>query len=104
VVLNRHDDATERLLAMAQRFEGAAGREVKAQDLVWRQGPVDKRLEHALVNGITDFIETDVEEARLAAERPLHVIQGPLVAGMDVVGDLFGAGKMFLPQVVKSAR
>jgi 5-methyltetrahydrofolate--homocysteine methyltransferase len=104
VVLNRHDDATERLLALAQRFKGAAGREARVQDLVWRQRPVDKRLEHALVNGITDFIEADVEEARVMAERPLHVIEGPLMAGMNVVGDLFGAGKMFLPQVVKSAR
>jgi 5-methyltetrahydrofolate--homocysteine methyltransferase len=104
VVLNRHDDATERLLALAQRFKGAAGREAKAQELVWRQRPVDKRLEHALINGITDFIEADVEEARLMAERPLYVIEGPLMAGMNVVGDLFGAGKMFLPQVVKSAR
>ena len=104
VVLNRRDDATERLLALAERFKGAAGKEAKAQDLAWREWPVAKRLEHALVNGITEFIETDVEEARLAAERPLHVIEGPLMAGMNVVGDLFGAGKMFLPQVVKSAR
>ncbi len=104
VVLNRRADATERLLALAQRFRGAAGREANVRDLAWRQRPVEKRLEHALVNGITDFIEADVEEARLAADRPLHVIEGPLMAGMNVVGDLFGAGKMFLPQVVKSAR
>lgn len=104
VVLNRRSDATERLLTVAERFRGAAGKEAKAQDLAWREWPVEKRLEHALVNGITDFIEADTEEARLAAERPLHVIEGPLMAGMNVVGDLFGAGKMFLPQVVKSAR
>lgn len=103
VVLNRRDDATERLLALAERFKGG-GREVKEKDLSWRQQPVAKRLEHALVNGITEFIDADVEEARLEAERPLHVIEGPLMAGMNVVGDLFGAGKMFLPQVVKSAR
>ena len=104
VVLNRRADATERLLALAERFKGAAGKEAKEQDLAWREWPVDERLEHALVNGITEFIEADTEEARLAAERPLHVIEGPLMAGMNVVGDLFGAGKMFLPQVVKSAR
>ena len=103
VVLNRRKDATERLLALAERFKGSTG-EVKGKDLAWRDQPVDKRLEHALVNGITEFIETDVEEARLAAARPLDVIEGPLMAGMNVVGDLFGAGKMFLPQVVKSAR
>ena len=103
VVLNRRKDATERLLALAERFKGATG-EIKAKDLAWREQTVDKRLEHALVNGITEFIDTDVEEARLAAIRPLDVIEGPLMAGMNVVGDLFGAGKMFLPQVVKSAR
>jgi 5-methyltetrahydrofolate--homocysteine methyltransferase len=103
VVLNRRDDATERMLAVAERFRGA-GREVKAQDLAWREGPVDKRISHALVNGITDYIEADTEEARLQAKRPLDVIEGPLMAGMNIVGDLFGAGKMFLPQVVKSAR
>ena len=101
---NRREDATERLLTLAERFRGTAGREAKGQDLAWRERPVDKRLEHALVNGITEFIEADVEEARAAAERPLHVIEGPLMAGMNVVGDLFGSGKMFLPQVVKSAR
>ncbi|WP_281976827.1 methionine synthase [Pseudorhizobium flavum] len=104
VVLNRHDDATERLLEIAERYRGAAGKEAKAQDLTWREWPVDKRLAHALVNGITDFIEADTEEARLQAKRPLDVIEGPLMAGMNVVGDLFGSGKMFLPQVVKSAR
>ncbi len=104
VVLNRREDTTERLLAVAERFRGAAGKEAKAEDLAWRDEPVGKRIAHALINGITDFIETDVEEARLAARRPLDVIEGPLMAGMNVVGDLFGAGKMFLPQVVKSAR
>jgi 5-methyltetrahydrofolate--homocysteine methyltransferase len=107
VVLNRAPKAggtaTERLLDIAERFRGDK-REEKVRDLKWREWPVEKRLEHALVNGITEFIEDDTEEARLAAERPLHVIEGPLMAGMNVVGDLFGAGKMFLPQVVKSAR
>jgi 5-methyltetrahydrofolate--homocysteine methyltransferase len=104
VVLNRRPDATERLLDLAERFKGAGGREARERDLAWREWPVEKRLEHALVNGITEFIEGDTEEARLAAERPLHVIEGPLMAGMNVVGDLFGSGRMFLPQVVKSAR
>ena len=103
-MLNRRDDATERLLTLAERYRGGAGKEAKAQDLAWREWPVDKRIAHALVNGLTDYIEVDTEEARLAAERPLHVIEGPLMAGMNIVGDLFGAGKMFLPQVVKSAR
>ena len=104
VVLFRHEDATERLLALAERFRGTGAKEVRAQDLAWRSWPVEKRLEHALVNGITDHIEADTDEARRSAERPLHVIEGPLMAGMNVVGDLFGSGKMFLPQVVKSAR
>jgi len=104
VVLNRRPDATERLLEAAPRFKGDGAGAVKATDLEWRSWPVERRLEHALVNGITEFIEIDTEEARQAAERPLHVIEGPLMAGMNVVGDLFGAGKMFLPQVVKSAR
>ena len=104
VVLNRRPDATERLLEIAERYRGAAGKEAKAQDLTWREWPVEKRLEHALVNGITEFIDADTEEARLQAKRPLDVIEGPLMAGMNVVGDLFGSGKMFLPQVVKSAR
>ncbi|WP_024586398.1 methionine synthase [Aliihoeflea sp. 2WW] len=104
VVLNRRDDATERLLDLAERYKGAGGREAREKDLAWREWPVEKRLEHALVNGITEYIDADTEEARQAAERPLHVIEGPLMAGMNVVGDLFGAGKMFLPQVVKSAR
>jgi 5-methyltetrahydrofolate--homocysteine methyltransferase len=103
VVLNRREDSTERLLALAESFKGKTN-EVKEKDLVWRSEPVEKRLAHALVNGITEFIDVDVEEARLAATRPLDVIEGPLMAGMNIVGDLFGAGKMFLPQVVKSAR
>jgi len=104
VVLNRRDDSTERLLESAERFK--TGGEVKARvtDMAWREAPVAKRLEHALVNGITEYIIADTEEARTQAERPLHVIEGPLMAGMNVVGDLFGSGKMFLPQVVKSAR
>jgi 5-methyltetrahydrofolate--homocysteine methyltransferase len=103
VVLNRRKDSTERLLALAERFRGQ-GKDKKEVDLAWREWPVDKRLSHALVNGITDFITEDTEEARLAAPRPLAVIEGPLMAGMNVVGDLFGSGRMFLPQVVKSAR
>ncbi len=103
VVLNRRADSTDRLLEAAQRFkgEGAKKREV---DLAWRSATVEERLKHALVLGITEFIEVDTEEARQQADKPLHVIEGPLMAGMNVVGDLFGAGKMFLPQVVKSAR
>ncbi|WP_337184135.1 methionine synthase [Shinella sp.] len=108
VVLNRvpraGGTATERMLDIAERFKGAAGKEARERDLAWREWTVEKRLEHALVNGITEFVEEDTEEARQKAERPLHVIEGPLMAGMNVVGDLFGAGKMFLPQVVKSAR
>src|SRR5918997_440748 len=104
VVFNRRPDATERLLDAAPRFKGDGMGSSKTADLEWRSWPVEKRLEHALVNGITEFIEVDVEEARQSVERPLHVIEGPLMAGMNVVGDLFGSGKMFLPQVVKSAR
>jgi len=104
VVLNRRKDGTERLLDIAERYRGTGEAKARTQDMSWREWPVAKRLEHALVNGITEFIEIDTEEARLKAERPLHVIEGPLMAGMNVVGDLFGAGKMFLPQVVKSAR
>src|SRR5271170_1046353 len=104
VVLNRRADATERMLTIAERFRSAGAREAKPQDLEWREWPVDRRIAHALVNGVTDHIEADTEEARLQARRPLDVIEGPLMAGMNVVGDLFGAGKMFLPQVVKSAR
>jgi 5-methyltetrahydrofolate--homocysteine methyltransferase len=103
VVLNRRPDATERLLKLAETFKGK-GKVANEKDLAWREWPVDKRLEHALVNGINEFIETDTEEARFAAKRPIEVIEGPLMAGMNVVGDLFGSGKMFLPQVVKSAR
>jgi 5-methyltetrahydrofolate--homocysteine methyltransferase len=103
VILNRRSDAAERLLALAERHRGA-GKEKKEADLSWREWPVEKRLTHSLVHGITDFIEPDVEEARLKAARPLAVIEGPLMDGMNVVGDLFGSGRMFLPQVVKSAR
>jgi 5-methyltetrahydrofolate--homocysteine methyltransferase len=104
-VLNRREDATERLLEIAEKYKDqASGRSAKAKDLAWRDAPVGKRLEHALVNGIDEFVVEDTEEARLAANRPLSVIEGPLMAGMNVVGDLFGEGKMFLPQVVKSAR
>jgi 5-methyltetrahydrofolate--homocysteine methyltransferase len=103
VILNRRSDGTERLVDMAPRYKGGAALE-KAPDAAWRNGPVTERLTHALVRGIGEFIEIDVEEARLAAGKPLEVIEGPLMAGMNVVGDLFGAGKMFLPQVVKSAR
>jgi len=103
VVLNRRADATERLLAIAARFKGEGGVR-RTEDLEWRKLPVNKRLEHALIKGIDDFIIEDTEAARLEADRPLAVIEGPLMDGMNVVGDLFGAGKMFLPQVVKSAR
>jgi len=108
VVMNRTPKAggtaTERMLELAERYKGQGGKEAKEKDLAWRDLPVEKRLEHSLVNGITEYIDADTEEARQKAERPLHVIEGPLMAGMNVVGDLFGAGKMFLPQVVKSAR
>ena len=104
VVLNRRADSTERMLELAEKYRGEGGAKAREKDMSWREWPVEKRLEHALVNGITEFIEGDTEEARAKAERPLHVIEGPLMAGMNVVGDLFGAGKMFLPQVVKSAR
>ncbi len=103
VVLNRRDDATDRMVDMAETFKGQGGVK-QEQDLSWRDATVDKRLEYALVKGITDFIDDDVEEARAQAQRPLHVIEGALMNGMNVVGDLFGSGKMFLPQVVKSAR
>jgi 5-methyltetrahydrofolate--homocysteine methyltransferase len=103
VVLNRRADAAERLLALAERHRGH-GKERKEADLSWREWPVEKRLAHALVHGITDFIEADVEEARRKLPRPLAVIEGPLMDGMNIVGDLFGSGRMFLPQVVKSAR
>ena len=103
VILNRRNDATDRLLEIAERYRGQKG-EVQKKDLRWREKPVKDRLAHALVNGITEFIVEDTEAARLEVERPLHVIEGPLMDGMNIVGDLFGAGKMFLPQVVKSAR
>jgi len=103
VVLNRNEHAAERLLDIAKRFHGQT-REKAEADLAWREWPVEKRLSHALVHGITDFIAEDTETARLRAKRPLDVIEGPLMDGMNVVGDLFGSGKMFLPQVVKSAR
>jgi 5-methyltetrahydrofolate--homocysteine methyltransferase len=102
VIFDRREDATERLVELASRVRGEATR--REVDLSWREAPVEKRLEHALVHGIVDFIEEDTEEARQRADRPLDVIEGSLMAGMQVVGDLFGAGKMFLPQVVKSAR
>jgi 5-methyltetrahydrofolate--homocysteine methyltransferase len=102
LVLNRRPDATERLLELAERFKGGA--KEKKEDLAWRQRPVAERLTHALVHGIVDFIEEDTDEARGQLARPLLVIEGPLMDGMNVVGDRFGAGKMFLPQVVKSAR
>jgi 5-methyltetrahydrofolate--homocysteine methyltransferase len=103
VILNRRSDATDRLLEAAERFKGE-GAQKKEVDLSWREKPVEERLVHALVHGIGTYIEEDTEEARQKVERPLHVIEGPLMAGMNVVGDLFGSGKMFLPQVVKSAR
>ncbi len=103
VVLNRRDDATDRLLDAAPRYKGDGAKRVE-KDLKWRDSSVEDRLTHSLVHGITDFIEIDTEEARQKLPKPLHVIEGPLMAGMNVVGDLFGAGKMFLPQVVKSAR
>jgi len=104
VLLNRRDDATERLLEIAEQAKAGGKKKAEERDLSWRQKPVKERLAHALVHGINEFIVEDTEEARLQAERPLHVIEGPLMDGMSVVGDLFGAGKMFLPQVVKSAR
>ncbi|WP_166268266.1 methionine synthase [Marinobacter caseinilyticus] len=103
VVLNRRADGTDRLLEIAERFKGKGGK-TQEEDLAWREWPVEKRLEHALVKGITNYILEDTEACRLRAERPIHVIEGPLMDGMNVVGDLFGDGKMFLPQVVKSAR
>ncbi len=102
VIFDRRPDATERLVEFAASVRGDAGRRV--EDLSWREGSVEERLEHALVNGIVDFVVDDAEEARLAYDSPLSVIEGPLMDGMSIVGDLFGAGKMFLPQVVKSAR
>jgi 5-methyltetrahydrofolate--homocysteine methyltransferase len=103
VILDRRDDATERLVTLAERYRGSDPVREKAE-AEWRGWPVEKRLEHALVKGIDAFVVEDAEEARTLAERPIHVIEGPLMDGMNVVGDLFGSGKMFLPQVVKSAR
>ncbi|MGB7406197.1 MAG: dihydropteroate synthase, partial [Pacificimonas sp.] len=103
VVLNRRDDATDRLLDLAERYKGG-GAKTQVKDLSWREEPVAARLSHALVKGIDEWVVEDTEEARQAADKPIHVIEGPLMDGMNVVGDLFGSGKMFLPQVVKSAR
>ena len=102
VIFNRRPDATERLVTLADKYKGAGKK--REEDLAWREAPVEQRLSHALVNGIVDFIVADTEEARQKLPRPLHVIEGPLMDGMRIVGDLFGQGKMFLPQVVKSAR
>jgi 5-methyltetrahydrofolate--homocysteine methyltransferase len=102
VIFDRRPDATDRLVGFANTVKGTGTK--REVDLSWRDAPVDKRLAHALVHGIVDFIEADTEEARLTADRPLDVIEGPLMEGMKIVGDLFGSGKMFLPQVVKSAR
>jgi len=104
VVLFRSSEGTESLLAIADKYRGDGTTQSKTEDLSWREGNVNRRLEHALVKGITAFIEEDTEEARQQAARPLHVIEGALMDGMNIVGDLFGSGKMFLPQVVKSAR
>ncbi|MEQ8550230.1 MAG: methionine synthase [Cyclobacteriaceae bacterium] len=102
VLLNRREDSTERLLAFAENVKGSG--KVKEQDLSWRENTVQERLKHALIRGVVDYVIEDTEEARLEYDRPLHVIEGPLMDGMNIVGDLFGSGKMFLPQVVKSAR
>ena len=102
IIFNRRPDATERMVQFAEQVKGAGKK--KETDVAWRQGSVESRLSYALVHGVVDFIDADVEEARLQYERPLEIIEGPLMDGMKVVGDLFGAGKMFLPQVVKSAR
>ncbi|QTP59061.1 methionine synthase [Billgrantia antri] len=104
VVLNRRSDSTERLVELAEKYKGDGSGTARKEDLEWRSWPVNKRIEHALVKGVTAYIEDDTEEARQQASRPIEVIEGPLMDGMNVVGDLFGAGKMFLPQVVKSAR
>ncbi len=104
VVLNRRADATDRLLEIADKYRAGGAKAAKGEDLAWREWPVAKRLAHALVHGIDKFVEEDAEEARQGFQRPIQVIEGPLMDGMNVVGDLFGEGKMFLPQVVKSAR
>src|SRR5262249_47725961 len=103
VLLNRRPDATERLVSFAETIKAQGKAEAKELD-EWRSGTVEERLSHALVKGIVDYIEADTEEARQKYGKPLSVIEGPLMDGMNVVGDLFGSGKMFLPQVVKSAR
>ena len=103
-ILHRRDDATDRLLAYAETVKSVKGKTKAVETDTWRDAPVQQRLSHALIKGLTDYIEADTEEARLQYDRPLHVIEGPLMDGMNVVGDLFGSGKMFLPQVVKSAR
>src|SRR6201998_2585475 len=102
VILNRNAESTDKLLAFAETVKAKDKAEVRNE--AWRQGPVEERLKHALVNGITDYIDVDTEEARQKYPKPLDVIEGPLMDGMNIVGDLFGAGKMFLPKVVKSAR
>ena len=104
VILNRRSDSTDRLMEIADQFKGGSAGAKKEQDLTWRTNPVGERLTHALVHGINEYIIDDTEKARLEVDRPLDVIEGPLMDGMNVVGDLFGAGKMFLPQVVKGAR
>ena len=104
VILNRRPDATERLIDLAPKYKGDGSGIENKQDLTWREQPVEKRIQHALIKGITDFIEVDTEEARQLLGRPISVIEGPLMNAMNVIGDLFGEGKMFLPQVVKSAR
>ncbi len=104
VLLNRRDDATERLINFAEQVKGKGKEGQIKEELEWRKAPVESRLSHSLIKGIIDFLDDDVEEARQKYDRPLHVIEGPLMDGMNIVGDLFGAGKMFLPQVVKSAR
>ena len=102
IIFNRRPDATERMVTFAEQVKGSATK--RATDLAWREATVEARLAHALVHGVVDFIEADTEEARVKYGRPLPVIEGPLMDGMKIVGELFGAGKMFLPQVVKSAR
>ena len=104
VLLNRRPDAADRLTEFAETVKKKGKKDDRQGRLAWRETPVEERLKHALIQGITDFIDADVEEARQKYERPLSIIEGPLMDGMNVVGDLFGAGKMFLPQVVKSAR
>ena len=102
IIFNRRPDATERMVEYAEQVKGAGKK--RERDLTWREGSVEARLSFALVHGVVDFIETDTEEARQKFSRPIEIIEGPLMDGMKTVGDLFGAGKMFLPQVVKSAR